>query len=123
MAKEAGGERRLPMQKVNEHEQKFRGGDAGVKYLFRGPAIDWGILKLLPGQSLGHHYHNRVEETFYFTAGKPRIIVNGTEYRVAEGDAYRLEPGDKHDIINDTDQAMVAIFIKSTYDPEDKVNV
>jgi quercetin dioxygenase-like cupin family protein len=111
------------MEKVNEHAQKFRGGDAGVKYLFRGPLIDWGILKLLPGQSLGHHYHNRVEETFYFTTGKPKIIVNGVEYRVAEGDAYRLEPLDKHDIINDTNQVMVAIFIKSTYDPEDKVNV
>ncbi len=111
------------MEKVNEHEKEFRGGGSGVKYMFRGPVIDWGILKLAPGETLGHHYHTGVEETFYFTAGRPRIIIDGVEHRVSEGDAYRLEVGEKHDIVNDTDQPTVAIFIKSTYDPEDKVNV
>lgn len=111
------------MEKVNEWEHEFRGGDSGVKYMFRGPHIDWGIIKLLPGQTLGHHYHNRVEETFYFTSGTPKIIVDGVEHRVTEGDAYRLEPGEKHDIINDTPDEVRIIFIKSTYDPEDKVNV
>ena len=111
------------MEKSNEKEKEFRGGDSGVKYMFRGPVIDWGVLKLLPGETLGHHYHNTVEETFYFTAGTPTIVVDGVEHRVGEGDAYRLEPGEKHDIVNDTDLPAVAIFIKSTYDPEDKVNV
>jgi len=111
------------MEKVNEHEQEFRGGDSGVKYMFRGPIIDWGIIKLLSGQTLGHHYHNAVEETFYFTAGSPKIIVDGVEHRVAEGDACRLEPGEKHDIVNDTDDDTLVIFLKSTYDPKDKVNV
>jgi len=111
------------MEKVNEREQEFRAGDSGVKYMFRGPNIDWGVIKLLPGQTLGHHYHNTVEETFYFTAGAPTIIVDGVKHRVVEGDAYRLEPGEKHDIVNDTEQETLIIFIKSTFDPQDKVNV
>jgi len=111
------------MEKASEKEKAFRGGQSGIKYMFRGPVIDWGILKLLPGETLGHHYHNTVEETFYFTKGTPKIIIDGVTHRVAEGDAYRLEPGEKHDIVNDTAQEAVAIFIKSTYDPEDKVNV
>jgi quercetin dioxygenase-like cupin family protein len=111
------------VEKVNEKEQAFRGGDSGVKYMLRGPNIDWGIIRMLPGQTLGHHYHNAVEETFYFIAGAPRIIVDGVEHQVTEGDAYRLEPGEKHDIINDTDRDTLIIFIKSTFDPEDKVSV
>jgi quercetin dioxygenase-like cupin family protein len=123
MLKKGRERRKVTMEKVNEHALEFRGGSSGVKYLFRGPRIDWGILKLLPGETLGHHYHEAVEETFYFLQGAPTIIVNGIEERVTEGDAYRLEAGEKHDIVNDTDDAVVAIFIKSTFDPGDKVSV
>jgi len=50
-------------------------------------------------------------------------VVNGHEHPIRIGDAYRLEPKDTHDIINNTDQPLKAVFIKSTYDPKDKVKV
>lgn len=111
------------MERVNEHDLAYRSGDSGVKYLFRGPKIDWGVLRLAPGGTLGHHYHERVEETFYFPAGEPRMIVNGREFRVRAGDAFRLVPPDTHDIVNDTSTPIDIIFIKSAYDPKDKVDV
>ena len=111
------------MQRVNEHELEYRDGDSGVKYLFRGPKIDWGVLRFLPGQELGQHKHERIEETFYFVRGTPRVVVNGEAHRVKEGDAFRMEVGDAHNIINDTDGPIDAVFIKSAYDPDDKVNV
>ncbi len=111
------------MERVNEHDLEYRDGDSGVKYLFRGPYTDWGVLKFLPGQELGQHKHERIEETFYFVKGEPKMIVNGEEYRVRQGDAFRMEVGDVHNIVNDTDAAIEAVFIKSAYDPKDKVNV
>ena len=112
------------MQHVNENDLAFRGGDSGVKYLFRGPRIDWGVIVLGPGETLGHHFHERVEETFYFVAGKGgKMVVNGAPFPIRIGDAFRLEPHDKHDIVNDTDTPLKAVFIKSTYDPKDKIDV
>jgi quercetin dioxygenase-like cupin family protein len=111
------------MQKVNEFELKYRGGASGVKYMFRGPFIDWGVIKFLPGETLGRHYHAEVEETFYFVRGTPKMIVNGEELRIKPGDAVRLSPQDVHDIINDTPEPADAVFIKHTYKPDDKVNV
>ena len=111
------------MERVNEFDLQYRSGGSGVKYLFRGPAIDWGVLRLAPGETLGHHYHERVEETFYFPAGEPLMIVNGERIRVRSGDAFRLVPPDRHDIINDTGAPVGCIFIKSRYDPKDKVDV
>ncbi len=111
------------MERVNEHEKEYRDGDHGVKYLFRGPRLDWGVLRFLPGQELGTHYHEKVEETFYFTRGTPRVIVNGQEFRVKVGDAFRMEPGDVHNIVNDTAEAIDAVFIKSEFLPKDKVDV
>ncbi|NIA22498.1 MAG: cupin domain-containing protein [Anaerolineaceae bacterium] len=112
------------MQHVNEKDLDFRNGDSGVKYLFRGPIIDWGVIVFAPGEGLGHHYHERVEETFYFIEGAGgKMIVNGIEHPIRIGDAYRLAATEKHDILNDTDLPLRAVFIKSTYDPQDKVNV
>lgn len=112
------------MERVNENDLEFRGGDSGVKYLFRGPVIDWGVIVFEPGETLGHHYHERVEETFFFVAGAGgKMIVNGQPHPIRIGDAFRLEPEDRHDIVNDTDVPLKAIFIKSSYDPKDKVSV
>ena len=102
------------MDKVNVNDLPYRGGNSCVKYLFRGPKLDWGVLRLLPGQTLGAHYHERVEETFYFTAGAPLMIVNGERIRVRTGDAFRLDP---------TDSPVDAIFIKDRLDPDDKIPI
>jgi len=109
------------MEKSNEHKQAWRGGDSGVKYMFRGPRLDWGLVKFKPGEELGAHYHKAVEETFYFPAGAPRMIIAGNDARVEPGDAFRVEPGEIHNIINDTDSDVTAIFIKCPFDPNDKV--
>ena len=112
------------MQHVNEHDMEFRGGASGVKYLFRGPAIDWGVIVFAPGERLGGHYHERVEETFYFVEGDGgTMIVNGQEHAIRIGDAFRLDPQDRHDIVNTGLAPLKAVFIKSSYDPQDKVNV
>ena len=109
------------MEKINENKCKFRGGDWGVKYILRGPRIDWGIILLKPGKTMGAHGHQEVEETFYFIKGSPKILVNDVEYRVKEGDAFRLELLEKHDIVNDTQEEVKMIFIKTPYLPQDKI--
>ena len=110
------------MQRINEQECKFRGGDWGVKYILRGPRIDWGVILLKPGQTMGTHGHQEVEETFYFTKGSPKMLINDVECRAKEGDAFRIEPLEKHDIVNDTQEEVKLIFIKTPYLPEDKIS-
>lgn len=110
------------MEHVNEHDLSYRNGDSGVKYLFRGPRTDWGVIRFLPGETLGPHYHEQVEETFYFTSGEGVMVVNGTEYPIRPGDAFRLEPGERHDIINTGDGPLDCVFIKHAYMPKDKVD-
>ena len=40
------------MKKIHENDFDYRGGESGVKYLMRGPSIDWGVIKLKPGGGL-----------------------------------------------------------------------
>ncbi|MDI6734628.1 MAG: cupin domain-containing protein [bacterium] len=110
------------MEKVNENEKEYRGGDRGPKYLFRGPRMEWGVIRFNPNQTLGAHYHQEVEETFFFVAGAPQMIIDDQSYRVKIGDAFRISPKEKHDIVNDTNEPIRIIFIKTPYLPEDKVS-
>lgn len=108
------------MQKAREADRDYRNGDWGVKYLMRGPKIDWGVILLRPGQAMGEHGHEQVEETFYFVEGAPTLIVDGKEMPTKEGDAFRLEPPERHDIRNDTQQTVKLVFVKCPYLPHDK---
>ncbi len=92
------------MKKTSESIEKFRKGDSGPKYLFRGPHCEWGIIVLKPGEKMGSHGHRQVIEDFCFIEGNPKIIVDNTELRVNPGDAVRVEPGESHDIVNDTEK-------------------
>ncbi len=111
------------MERVNENELAFRGGASGVKYLFRGPKVDWGVILLLPGERLGAHYHEQVEETFYLLSGQATLVSGGKELALTTGDAVRLEAPEDHDIRNDGAEPAKLVFIKSPYLPKDKIDV
>ena len=114
--------RKCRMERINEGEKTFRNVDSGVKYLFRGPKLDLGVILLKPGEKMGVHGHNQVEEIFYFIQGAPKMLVNDVPHGVKEGDAFRIDPLEKHDIHNDTDLPVKVVFIKCPYLPDDKIS-
>jgi mannose-6-phosphate isomerase-like protein (cupin superfamily) len=109
------------MEKVNEHSLEYRHKSHGPKYFFRGDRYEWGVICLRPGDKLGGHYHKEVEETFYFPDSAPIMVVDDVENRVSPGDVFKLAPGEKHDIQNDTPNLIRIIFIKCPYLPDDKI--
>lgn len=109
------------MKKVAEKDFEYRHGDYGPKYMIRGPNIDWGILKLKPGQEMGPHGHLEVEETFYVIEGTGKVIVNDHEHEATAGDAFLVEAQEKHDIHNTGSTPMKVLFIKVPYKPDDKI--
>jgi mannose-6-phosphate isomerase-like protein (cupin superfamily) len=110
------------VEKVNEMDREYRKGNSGVKYMLRGPKIDWGVILLLPGENLGPHGHREVEETFFFVEGKGKVMVDDVAYEAKAGDAFRIEPLEKHDIVNDSESPTKIVFIKCPYLPDDKID-
>jgi len=106
------------MEIVNEKDLPFKGG---VKYLIRGPHIDWGVMELEPGVVFDAHYHEEVEETFFILEGTGVFIINGKDVKVEAGNALRLEPKESHGIKNTGDSKLKMVFIKHIYRPKDKV--
>ena len=111
------------MKKVNENDFEYRGGESGVKYLMRGPSIDWGVILLKDGEFMAEsaHGHKIIDETFYFVEGDGVMIINGKEHDAPEGSVFLIEPGEMHNIRNVSGKTIKVVFIKGDYKPDDKI--
>lgn len=110
------------MKTLHEKDLEFRNKDWGVKYLFRGPKIEWGIILLKPGQKLPCHYHQQVEETFHILEGEPTLIVDGKECLATPGSAFQIPAPETHTFSNASTKNAKILFIKAPYDPNDKID-
>ena len=62
---------------VNENEKEYRFGDSGPKYLMKGPRMNFAVVQFMPGQDFKAHYHNVMEENFFFFFLRIDIVVDG----------------------------------------------
>ncbi|MGQ9687096.1 MAG: cupin domain-containing protein [Thiobacillaceae bacterium] len=111
------------MDRLSEAQQPFRKGASGVKYLGRGPQIDWGVILLLPGERMGPHRHDQVEETFYLLSGEAVLTTGGQDVLLQPGDVVRLPAPEDHDLRNDGPEPAKLVFIKSPFLPADKIDL
>jgi mannose-6-phosphate isomerase-like protein (cupin superfamily) len=89
----------------------------------RGPSIDWGVIRLKPGEYMAEkaHGHNIIDETFFFMEGDGVMIIDEKEYPAPEGTVFLCEPKEMHNIKNDSDTPIKVVFIKGEYKPNDKI--
>ncbi|MFX1323638.1 MAG: cupin domain-containing protein [Promethearchaeota archaeon] len=108
---------------MHENDFDYRGGTSGVKYLMRGPSIDWGVILLQPGEYMADkaHGHSIIDETFFFVEGDGVMIIDEKEYPAPEGTVFLCEPKEMHNIKNDSDKPIKIVFIKGEYKPDDKI--
>ena len=63
-----------------------------------------GMIGLLvPGSQVPYHYHERRESILIFISGEGTEIVEGEEFSVKAGDVLFIPAGEKHGIINRSD--------------------
>jgi len=114
------------MQKINESHISFRqGGNHGSKYLHRGEDYELGKIVIPPETKYAEHshFHKKTEEVFWFIEGEPLFLINKEKIRVRKGDVYVIEPGEKHNILNDTNRECFIVFSKSPRLLEDRFEV
>lgn len=112
------------MKRINASDYEFRfNNQSGPKYLLRGPNIEFGLVRLLPGESFPDHYHNHIEENFYILEGEMEFKVNDEVFTAGPGELIHAEPKDSHFLKNVGEIPALAVFVKAPYNPTDKVNI
>jgi mannose-6-phosphate isomerase-like protein (cupin superfamily) len=68
-------------------------------------------IRIPPGKSSAAHFHKLSEETYYFLAGKARMLLDNKDFILDPGQAFLIQPGEVHQIFNigDIDLEFLAI--------------
>lgn len=112
------------MQSASLNSAEYRHGDHGPAYLIQGPTSDIGVLRLRAGDDMPNHYHRHCDESFIVIEGAVTLWVNCTDrYNLTVGDVYRCAPGELHYFVNETDEPMRLVFIKSPKSDGDTITI
>ena len=82
------------IEKLTQENENFR------KVLYTGEHSQLVLMSLLPGEDIGEEIHNENDQFFRFESGTGKVVINDTEYEVADGDAVIVPRGVKHNVIN-----------------------
>ena len=84
------------------------------------PHLSIGLVTIPPGESGNSHFHTAEQETWYVLSGFGKLIV-GDERVELEPDMVVVAPvGVTHQIINDGNEILKALFIFSPAGPEEE---
>lgn len=65
---------------------------------------------LLPSQTAHAHEHPDMYEVFFAERGEGKITVDGVPHRFAPGVCVVVEPGERHEVTNDSDAELVLSY-------------
>jgi mannose-6-phosphate isomerase-like protein (cupin superfamily) len=80
------------------------------------------LMSLKPGEEIGMETHEGNDQFFRFEKGMGKVIIDGTEYQVGNGDAVIIPQGAQHNVMNISQTEMLKLY--TLYSPphhKDKV--
>jgi mannose-6-phosphate isomerase-like protein (cupin superfamily) len=70
------------------------------KVLFTGKYSQLVLMSLKPSEEIGLEVHETTDQFFRIEAGQGKVVMNGEETMVSDGDAFVVPAGTQHNVIN-----------------------
>lgn len=83
-----------PIEKLTEENTDFR------RVLYTGEESQLVLMALPPLCDIGVERHEENDQFFRFESGEGKVVINGNEYVVHDGDCIIVPKGAEHNIIN-----------------------
>lgn len=80
------------------------------KVLYTSKHSQLVLMSLKPKEEIGMEVHNENDQFFRFEKGKGKVIIDGNEYSVSDGDAIIVPTGAKHNVINTSDKEDLKLY-------------
>jgi mannose-6-phosphate isomerase-like protein (cupin superfamily) len=80
------------------------------KVLYTAKHSQLVLMSLKPREEIGAEVHSENDQFFRFEQGLGKVIIDGNEYDVKDGDAIIVPSGAKHNVINMSDTAELKIY-------------
>lgn len=82
------------IEELTLNNQNFR------QVLFTGAHSQLVLMSLLPSEEIGLETHASVDQFFRVEKGSGKVVLNGEEHLVGDGDAIVVSAGTEHNVIN-----------------------
>ncbi|MFA6446002.1 MAG: cupin domain-containing protein [Candidatus Paceibacterota bacterium] len=82
------------IEKLTIENDNFR------KVLYTGERSQLVLMSLLPAEEIGMEVHPDNDQFFRFEKGNGKVIIDGNEYDIKDGDAVVIPRGSQHNVIN-----------------------
>lgn len=95
---------------VNNIEQLTLNNTYFRQVLFTAPHSQLVVMCLKPGEEIGSEVHQNVDQFFRFEAGEGKVVLNGEEKAVGNGDAVVVPAGTEHNVINTSAEKELKLY-------------
>ena len=83
--------------------------------LFTGEHAQLVLMTLQAGEEIGAEVHHNIDQFFRFEKGEGKVVIDGEEHVVKDGDAVVVPAGSEHNIINTSSEE--ALHLYTVYSP------
>lgn len=82
------------IEKMTLENDNFR------RVLYTGKNCQLVLMSLVPGEEIGLEVHGENDQFFRFESGEGKVIIDGNEYIVGDGQVIIVPAGAEHNVIN-----------------------
>ncbi len=80
------------------------------KVLYTGAHSQLVLMSLLPLEDIGLEVHEENDQFFRFESGEGKVLIDGNEYDVKDGDAVVVPAGAEHNVINTSETESLKLY-------------
>jgi Mannose-6-phosphate isomerase len=90
------------------------------RVLYTGKYSQLVLMTLQPTEEIGMEVHNDRDQFFRFEEGEGKVIIDGVEHKVKDGDAVIVPAGAKHNVVNTSKASALKLY--TIYSPPEHID-
>lgn len=94
----------------NNIEELTLENDNFRKVLYSGPHSQLVLMSLRPNEEIGLEVHEDNDQFFRFEKGQGKVVIDGNEYEVGDGDAVVVPAGAEHNVVNSSGSEELKLY-------------
>ena len=107
---------------VSNIENQTRKNTDFRRVLYTGRYSQLVLMALKPMEEIGMETHVDRDQFFRFEEGEGKVVIDGVEHKVKDGDAVIVPAGAKHNVVNTSKKLELKLYtIYSPPEHQDKV--
>ena len=80
------------------------------KVLYTGKHSQLVLMSLKPEEEIGMETHPDNDQFFRFEKGEGKVVIDGNEYKVGDGDVIIVPAGAKHNVLNTSESQNLKLY-------------